>query len=165
MQSPQVSFIANEMGHDYIASLFTKALDEILIMSNSTLTADAVILIADSIVADYWYMKVDEILMVMHKGLKGYYGPSNKNISAQVIFEWFNRHEQERNNHFYDQHIEKKNSFGNPSDRSPEPRLAKDVFEQMVDQRVNHRIEKYKEAAREKKTWTDKDTENAANSL
>lgn len=112
-------------------------------------------------VADYWYLRVDEVLMVLNRGLKGYYGMSNKNISAQVIFDWFNRHEAERNGHFYDQHMEKKNGFGNNSDRSPEPRLAKDVFEQMVDQRVNYRIEKYKDAAKEKKTWTDKDTEDA----
>lgn len=125
------------------------------------MTADAIIMVADTLTNDLWHLRIDEVLMVFRNGFKGVYGFSNKNFNAQTVFEWFQKHESDRDEHFYNNHLEKKNSIGNPGDRSPDAKLAKDVFEEMVDQRVNYRIEKYKDAAKEKKTWTDKDTDDS----
>lgn len=129
------------------------------------MSADAIILVADTLTSDLWHLHIDEVLMVFRNGLKGVYGFSNKNFNAQTVFEWFAKHEADREEHFYNNHLEKKNSIGNPGDRSPDAKLAKDVFEEMVDERVKYRIGKYKESAQENKTWTDVDTQNAINEI
>lgn len=165
MDSPQVSKITNEFGSDFVAGLIIKAINEICTLTNTTMTKDAIYLVADTLTNDLWHLRIDEVLMVFRNGFKGVYGFSNKNFNAQTVFEWFAKHEADRENYLFNIHEEKKNSFGNNADRSPDPKLAKDVFEQMVDQKVNFRIEKYKEAAKEKKTWTDVDTQNAINEL
>lgn len=165
LTSPQVVQVTNTFGADYVAGLIVKSMNEICTLTNTKMEKDAIFLVADTLVNDLWHLRIDEVLLVFRNGLKGVYGFSNKNFNAQTVFEWFQKHEADREEHFYSQHLEKKNSSGNPGDRSPEPKLAKDVFEQMVDQRVNYRIEKYKEASKEKKTWSDTDTAHAADAL
>ena len=165
LQSPQVSIAVKELGEVYINALFTKAIDELTAMTNTSMSADAKVMIAESIMCDYWYMRIDEILYVLHKGLKGGFGFSNKNINASVIFEWFQKHDVDRDEHFLNQHEMIKHGGENPNDRSPDAKLAKDVFEEMVDSRVDFRIKKYKEGMKQKNNWTDKDTDNSSNEL
>lgn len=165
MESPQVLQVTNEFGPDYVAGLIIKAINEICTLTNNAMPKDAIYLVADTLTNDLWHLRIDEVLMVFRNGLKGVYGFSNKNFNAQTVFEWFAKHEADRDEHFYNNHLEKKNSIGNPGDRSPDAKLAKDVFEEMVDERVNYRIGKYKEAAQEKKTWSDVDTQNAINEI
>jgi len=125
---------------------------------NSTIDADMKTVYAEMLMNDKWYLRVDEVLMVLARGAKGYYGVSNKNLNMEVVFSWFEKHEQERNGIFYSDHESKKHGDLNPNDRSPEPKMIKEVFDQAVDAKVEMRIEKYKEKAREK-TCSDKNTE------
>lgn len=142
-----------------------KAINELCVLTNSDMVVDAKAMLANSIINDFWYMRIDEILLTLSDGMKKKHGEIYGQLNYQTIYGWFLKHDTNRDEHFYNQHEEKKNSFGNNADRSPEPKLAKDVFEQMVDQRVNYRIEKYKEASKEKKTWSDTDTAHAADAL
>lgn len=165
LQSPQVSIVRAELGEAALTTIVMKAINELCVLTNSDMVVDAKAMLANSIINDFWYMRIDEILLTLSDGMKKKHGEIYGQLNYQTIYGWFLKHDTNRDEHFYNQHEEKKNSFGNNADRSPEPKLAKDVFEQMVDQRVNYRIEKYKEASKEKKTWSDTDTAHAADAL
>lgn len=47
------------------------------------------------VLAKYWWMKLEEIAYVFHKGKNGEYGRSNKNISSDTILDWLNQYDIE----------------------------------------------------------------------
>ncbi len=149
LESCQLNIAEQELGRSFLSILFVKAINEVSVMSGSQMSADAKVMLSDSIMNQFWYLKVDEVLLVLRNGLNNQYGLNNKNLNAQIILDWFNRHEQDRDELFYNTHLELKNSSGNQSDRSPEPRLAKDIFQESVDQKVQQRIDAYKRKVEE----------------
>lgn len=49
--------------------------------------------LVQTILAKYWWMKVEEIAYVFNKGKNGEYGRSNKNISQDFIMDWLHQYD------------------------------------------------------------------------
>lgn len=154
MKSPQTSLVKAELGEEITGALVTRAVAEACLMSGSKMEPALQAMIASSLINDYWHFKMDEIMFVLSEGVKGRFVEPGKpaiygQLNMQTIHQWMQTYDMERMNKIEGQHELNKSSWGNPSDRSPAPRLAKDIFQEAVDQRVEKRIDAYKEKIRE----------------
>lgn len=100
---------------------------------------------ATRIVNEYDHLKMEEIALCIHRCKEGYYGKSYGKISMEKIFEWFKKYDEERTASIDQQHERYKDSWGSAADRSPEPILAKNIFEKAVDHKVEQRIKAYRD--------------------
>jgi len=157
LQSPQASVIRHELGEEITASYIIKSLAEACILTSSNLHPQAQAIIAKQLLHEYWHFKMDELFLVISEGIKGAFAEPDKpaiygQLNIQTIFDWFRKYDSIRQDKIFYQHEIKKNSAGNQADRSPEPRLAKDVFEDSVDAKVKIRIDAYKRKAEDNQT-------------
>lgn len=152
LKSPQASVIRHELGEEVTASYIIKSLAEACILTTSNLHPQAQAMIAKQLLHEYWHFKMDELFLVISEGIKGAYAEPDKpaiygQLNIQTIFDWFRKYDSIRQDKIFYEHEIKKNSSGNQADRLPEPTLAKDIWQQAVDQKVEQRIDAYKKKA------------------
>lgn len=142
-----------EMGMENTQAIIMQAIQEAAILTGSAMTPDLKAMAAKNIVNDFWFLHMDEILLALANGSKGLYGKIYGQINFAVIYEWINKYDQERQYILEGMHTVAKNSAGNNAERSPEPRVTKDIFLQAVDQKVQQRINAYKNKAEENEDY------------
>lgn len=135
-------------GEVWLLALIVKAINEVCGVLNATISVDFKTLMAEMLINDKWYLRVDEILLVLARGAKGHYGVSNKNLNQEVIYSWFEKHERERDETIEADHIIKKNSAGNNADRNSGT--------SSIDNTIRETIEKRIDAYKNRKPWSDK---------
>jgi hypothetical protein len=154
-ESPQINTAKKDLGEHTVTAIITKAINETCVLTGSPLSADAIVLTAQLIANQYWHLRMDEILLVLRNGIANQYGISNKNLNTQIILQWLAKHEEDREEFFYNRHLEYKNSSGNPADRTSTAAVTKDDFEQAVDDKVEKRIAAFFKSQKEKGGPTD----------
>lgn len=53
----------------------------------------AIIKLAEMIIENYWYLKIDEIDLVFKNGITGKYGKIYDRVDASVIFDWLHQYD------------------------------------------------------------------------
>lgn len=124
-----------------------------LMLPNTREQTDCLLFIAIQIIEEYAnaVFTLEEIIYAMQKGLKGGYGKVYNKFNAEVINGWLDQLYAEKMAIINDRHQNNKWSDANRSDRSPEPVLARTVFDRLVDDKVNQRITAYKRKVEESK--------------
>lgn len=94
-QGTQISFLKRN-NEAFVKTSIHLLVEDVL---NHYATSDKVVMtgiiprIVQSILAKYWWMKMEEIAYVFNKGKNGEYGRSNKNISQDVIMDWLHQYD------------------------------------------------------------------------
>ena len=150
IEGTQVSIVKTEIGEERTAKIIFSLLDELRIALSIEKTNESDIRLIDAsmrIMNEFFFLKLEEIVLCIHRCKEGRYGKSYGKLSIENIFEWFDKFDAERIGRIDAEHEHTKHAIANPADRSPEPKLAKDIFEQSVDQKVKQRIDAYKNKA------------------
>lgn len=102
----QLSKIKKDCGEQKAVRLVFKLLQRLSKRLNikGGLDDELMIDIADNVVLDYWFLKLEEIAMILDKAGKGGYGKIYDRLDMATIYDWFNQYQNER-----DSFSEKKN--------------------------------------------------------
>ncbi len=136
-----------EIGEQKLAKIVFMLLNDLRIALSIEQSEENEIRLVDAsmrIITEYWFLRLEEIVLCIHRCKEGRYGKSYGKLSLENIFDWFNKYDQERTRIIDNGHEELKNSTFSNHDRSPDARLARDIFSQAVDQKVQLRIDAYK---------------------
>lgn len=64
--------------------------------------------IADDIISDFWYLRLNEVVFACKKGVSGGYGKGYSKVDKETIFEWINSYNNnDRENTIYSQRVGK----------------------------------------------------------
>lgn len=109
-QSDQLSLVKKEMGITFAEKMLAGILNEFSVFVQHDLTPITLAIYAKQILATYWYMKIDDIIMCLKNGINGDYGKTYGKFNYSVFAEWMSEYETERDNYYYDKHLEVKES-------------------------------------------------------
>lgn len=95
LQSVQLSRVRKEDPDTLllaISRLLNFANNQINLPAEKKLNMHQIIFIASELMAQYWFLKFDELVLVLRKGITGKFGPVYNQFDATVIFEWFEKY-------------------------------------------------------------------------
>jgi hypothetical protein len=64
-----------------------------LVNVGKQIKGDAIVLLAEMIIENYWFLKIDEIDLVFKNGIMGKYGKIYDRVDASVIFDWLHKYD------------------------------------------------------------------------
>lgn len=94
--SAQLSLIRKQLGEKEAGLMITKVLNEISLMTNTTMDTPVKMLCAKMILANYWNIKIDELLLIIRDGILGRYGKIYGNFCFTTLTEWIEKYQQEK---------------------------------------------------------------------
>lgn len=90
-QSAQLSLLKKEVGIQETGIMISKIINEISLLTNTTMDAGVKNLCAKMIVNNYWNLKIDELLLIIRDGILGKYGKIYGNFCFTTLTEWVDK--------------------------------------------------------------------------
>lgn len=156
IEGTQVSVLRTVEGDDFSCKLIYTMLDDVraaLMIPNSQEQEYCLATVAIRIVIEYWFLKVEELLLCFENVRAGRYGKSYHKLSEEEIMQWLVKYDMERTEHLHNEHEGRKYSWGSNADRTsqPEAMSAGAMIQKLVDEKVEQRISAYKKTVEQGK--------------
>lgn len=117
-KSTQISYIKFENGAEYLEKLIIKVITEALKIIPNDLKTDNVIYFTKLIVNEYWYWKIDDIVLCLKNGILGKYGKIYGQFSVMIIIEWLNEYQKEKDNYYENKLLDDHSKYGQRDTRT-----------------------------------------------
>lgn len=102
IESPQVSALNRHCPKELRAAVVNE-INKVCRLSGSDMNESIQFEAAKMLIENKWYLRIDEILLVLNNGINGHYGKVYGAINYVIIAEWFVQHEQTREAYFDEQ--------------------------------------------------------------
>jgi len=119
LKSDQLSKIRKEEGEPILVVMVTKMLQEFFKFVPNDMTDEMIVSSAEMIIYQFWMVRIDELIMILNKGMKGEYGKLFGKVYYSTIAEWINHYlEKDRQAHLDLLRQKKKNKTSVIAERS-----------------------------------------------
>lgn len=93
------------MGKEYVLAFMTKLINELGRCIQNDWTVDDKIFLAQSLMNEYWYIRMDDFIVAFKNGLRGKYGKVYGKLDFVTMCDWINKWFEER-----ERYLEPKNN-------------------------------------------------------
>lgn len=100
-----MSLLKKEIGEPKVAAMLLKVMNEISLLTNTTMDAPVKMLCAKMILSNYWFLKIDELLMIIRDGILGRYGKIYGNFCFTTLTEWIEKYQAEKLGYVEDKNL------------------------------------------------------------
>ena len=108
MKGVQISKFKKEIGIEPLHAAITVMLEKFYSLTSTELSTDQILNYAAQLIKDFWMLRLEEIALVLRKGIKGEYGKVYGKISYMTLCDWLNGYLDSRTNHIDNQHNNQK---------------------------------------------------------
>ena len=106
--STNIQSIAREQGDEYVIVAVTYLLKEAVFFVGNNLTTNDLVMYAEMFMHQWKTWSIDDITMMLRKGINGEFGKSNKNFSYETLTDWAYQYEDKRLDYIDSAHQRKK---------------------------------------------------------
>jgi hypothetical protein len=107
-QSDQLSLIKKNHGIEYLRMVIAGIINELLPFVPNQIGAKEIASYSTEISNVYWYWKIDDLILCLRNGMNGLYGKEYHKFTYQTFSEWAIKYEKERDDYFYNKHLDTK---------------------------------------------------------
>lgn len=140
IEGNQISFVKTESGEMVTVALISKLIGEVCKYVNTSMDAGTIMMSSRMILQKYWYLKMEEIMLIFRDGVFGKYGKIYGQLTFSTLAEWIEKHDEERGIYFENNHLTNKSNLnGSDHNRTNEPTLT-NMFQDMVNDEANRKV-------------------------
>jgi hypothetical protein len=92
-QSDSLVKIKRDIGNDYVIAIVTKLLNDSVMFLKNNLEVSTIAAFARMFVQGNPHLKIDELILILTRGINGDYGKQYGNFDYSVLMEWRSKYE------------------------------------------------------------------------
>lgn len=138
--SPQISLIKKERGVEFLRMAIGGIISEMLpFVGGNQISMKEIAAYSTEISNVYWYWHIDDLILCLRNGINNIYGKPYGAFTYQMFSEWADKYEKEKDNMFYNKHLDTKDPSTTREDNKY--RLYKERQDRMLPDKPTEKID------------------------